>query len=148
MSFYTLPQQPNGSGGETVVIYNQTVIAMAASSLTGSTAVPITNFNGRGIMAWMQIDSFAAGSGSTTYALKLKVTNPLGGGNVTLGGAPALSASGVSTLMIYPGITTATAVANTQLNIAVPRDLQIVASLSAGATSKGAVVSLAYMILM
>lgn len=144
MSQYTLPQQPNGSGGETVVLYNQTIIAMADGSLTASTAIPITNFNGRGIMAFMNITAFIAGSGSTTYALKIKALNPLSTGSViVIGGAAAQSATGVSTLCIYPGIA-ASAGANAQVNMGLPRDFQLVASLSAGATSKGVTLSLAY----
>lgn len=147
MSHYVLPQQPNGSGGETVILYNQTIIAMASSSLTASTAIPITNFNGRGVMAFMNITSFAAGSGSTTYALKIKALNPLSTGSVvTLGGASPQSASGVSTLCVYPGIA-ASAGANAQVSMALPRDFQLVASLSSGATSKGVVMSLAYFLM-
>lgn len=127
---------------------NTTQILMAASSLSASTAISITNFNGRGIFAIMNISSAFPGSASTTYALKIRVSNPLSAGStIVLGSATPRSASGVSTLCIYPGIA-ASAGPNAQVSMGCPRDLQIVASLSTGATSKEVVMSLAVMTLL
>jgi hypothetical protein len=148
MSQNTIQYYPNESGGEVPVFGNRAgVILMAATSLSASTAIPVTNWNGRGIMAFMNITSAFPGSASTTYALKVRAVNPLSAGTyVVLGSATPRSASGVSTVTIYPGIA-ASAGPNAQINMCVPRDIQIVASLSTGATSKEVVLSLGMMII-
>lgn len=139
---------PNESGGETVVFGNQAgVVLMASTSLSASTAIAVTNFCARGIMAFMNITSAFPGSASTTYALKVKAVSPLSvGATVVLAAATPRSASGQSTVMIYPGIA-ASAGVNCQVNCVLPRDIQIVASASLGATSKEVVLSLGMMFL-
>lgn len=149
MAAITIQAVPNESGGEVVVFGNRAgVVIMAATSLSASTAVPVTNWTGRGIMAFMNITSAFPGSASTTYALKVKVVDPTGiaGTYVTLGAASPRSTSGVSTVTIYPGIAVS-AGNNCQVNMVCPRDLVIVASLSTGATSKEVVMSLGMTIL-
>ena len=149
MAAITIQAVPNESGGEVVVFGNRAgQIIMAATSLSASTAVPVTNWTGRGIMAFMNVSSAFPVSASTTYCLKVKAVDPTGPGNtyVTLGAATPRSASGVSTVCVYPGITVSAGV-NCQVNMACPRDLVIVASLSTGATSKEVVLSLGMMII-
>ena len=139
---------PNESGGEVVVFGNRAgTIIMASTSLSASTAVPVTNWTGRGIMAFMNITSAFPVSASTTYALKVKAIDPTAANSfVTIGAATPRSASGVSTVTIYPGIAVSAGV-NCQVNMVCPRDIVIVASLSTGATSKEVVMSLGMMIL-
>jgi hypothetical protein len=126
----------------------QSVVAMPSSSLSASTAIPITNPGFPGIMAFMNITSAFPGSASTTYALKIKAVSPLSvGATVVLGNCTPRSASGQSVLVLYPGcqVFSATTGPISTFSIGVPRDIQIVASLSAGATSKEVVMSIGYM---
>jgi hypothetical protein len=129
---------------------NTDLVLMASSSLSASTAIAVTNFNGRGIFAYMNITSAFPGSASTTWALKLKAIQPNATASaVTLAACFPASASGAYVLCVYPGASKATASGSTsaQANLAVaslpvPRNFQIVASLSTGATSKEVVMSL------
>jgi hypothetical protein len=134
--------RPNGSGGEAVILgsFNETI--MASSSLSASTAITVTNNNFKGLTAYMRITSAFPGSASTTYALKVYAVPVTGGSNILIGGATPRSASGVSSVTVYPGITVSAGV-NAQVSMALPRDLSIVASLSTGATSKEDIMSLA-----
>lgn len=119
-------------------------VDMAASSLSASTAISITNTNYAGIFAWMNVTSAFPGSASTTYTLKIKAVSPLSAGaTIIIGAAAARSTSGMSSLVIYPGILNS-AGANAQVSMVLPRELQIVASLSSGATSKEVVLSLGH----
>lgn len=120
---------------------------MASSSISAATAIAVTNYNGRGIMAFMTITTAFPGSASLTYTLKVKAVNPDTSATIVLGAAAARSASGVSILTIYPGIA-ASAGANAQVNMAVPRNLQVVASMSAAVASTNVAMSLGMMILL
>lgn len=144
-----LNSYPDESGGEQLVYGNRAgVVLMASTSLSAGTAIAVTNFGARGILAFMNITSGFPGSASVTYCLKVKAVSPLSvGATVVLAAATPRSASGQSTVMIYPGIA-ASAGVNCQVNCALPRDLQIVASASLGATSKEVVLSLGMMFIL
>ena len=130
-------------------IANERVL-MASSSLSASTAISVTNFDGIGAMFFMNITSAFPGSASTTYALKVKMVVPNNTAlTITLGATTPMSASGTTTLCIYPGaLRSSTAPsASTDANLAVfgcplPRAFNVVASLSTGATSKEVVMSI------
>lgn len=132
----------NGSSYE-VIRQNLSQVLMAATSMSASTAIEVTNFNGRGIYAYMNITSAFPGSGSTTYTLKIQTIPPNASASGTVVAAcPARSASGISTLCIYPGLLIASISAITISNMPLPRRFRVVASLSTGATSKEVVMSL------
>jgi hypothetical protein len=139
----------NGLGSETTVASNcMGTVAMPATSLSASTAIAITNWNAQGIIAFMNITSAFPGSASTTYCLKIKAVSPLStGATVVLGACTPRSSSGQSVLMLAPGIQVFSATTGpiSTFSIGVPRDIQIVASASLGATSKEVVLSLGYM---
>jgi hypothetical protein len=142
MSQYTLPQQPNGSGGETVVLYNQSIALLAATSVSASTAISITNFNATGIRAYMNVTgNFPPGSASTTIALKIQAVAP-DGTNVLLGGSTAKSVSGMTTVSIYRGATESTGIATSQFNRLLSRNMRILASISTAAASFGCILTL------
>lgn len=129
---------------------HQERILMPSTSLSASTAIAVTNFAGRGAMFFMNITSAFPGSGSTTYALKVKAIMPNAVlSAVTIAACAPMSASGVSTLIIYPGaLRSSTAPsASTDAAMAVfgcplPRTFNVVVSLSTGATSKEVTMSL------
>ena len=137
--------QYNGSGYE-AVRQNLSQILMAATSLSASTSIDVTSFNGRGIYAYMNITSAFPGSGSTTYTLKVKTIPPnASASGSVIAACPPRSASGMTTLCIYPGATVGSNSAGTAIThsgFPLPRDFRVVASLSSGATSKEVVMSL------
>lgn len=120
---------------------------LASTSVSASTAISVTNHNARGIMAFMNISTGFPVSASLTYTLKIKAIDPVTSATVVLGGAAARSASGLSTLVIYPGIATS-AGANAQVSLAVPRNIQVVASMSAAVASTNVALSLGMMSLL
>lgn len=125
---------------------NTSQVLMAASSISASTAISVTNFNGRGMYAFMNITSAFPGSGSTTLALKVKFIPPNASSSaVTMVASAAQSASGMTVLCVYPGLTTGSGSAATNvttLGLPLPRDFQIVASYSSAAASAALTVSL------
>ena len=135
--------QYNGTAYETMK-GNTSQVLMAASSVSASTAVTVTNTNGRGILAWMEITSgLPPGSASVTVALKVQMVAPVGTNRFkTLATTGALSASGSYAIAIYPGMSS-TAVTGVSFNAGiVPRDIRILASISSGAASFGCVMAL------
>ena len=139
----------NGSGFESMR-QNLSQVLMASSSLSASTAISVTNFNGRGVYAYMNITSAFPGSGSTTYTLKIKSIPPNATASAfTIAAAAPRSASGMSVICMYPGAIIGTASSTVvHSGLPVPRDFQVVASLSSGATSKEVVMSLGLHILV
>ena len=135
----------NGSGFE-MMRQNLATILMASTSLSASTAIEVTNFNGRGIYAYMNITSAFPGSGSTTYTLKVKSVPPNASASGTvIAACPPRSASGLTTLCIYPGAVVGSNSAGTAIThsgFPLPRNFKVVASLSSGATSKEVVMSI------
>ena len=123
---------------------NTSQTIMAASSVSASTAVLVTNTNGRGIIAWMEITSgLPPGSASVTIALKVQMVAPVGTNRFkTLATSGPGSASGSFAVAIYPGMSS-TAVTGVSFNAGiVPRDLRILASISSAAASFGCVMAL------
>lgn len=123
---------------------NTSQVLLAAASVSASTAVTVTNFNSKGIMAWMEITSgLPPGSASVTVALKVQAVAPVGTNRFkTLATTGALSASGSFAVAIYPGMSS-TAVTGVSFNAGiVPRDLRILVSISSGAASFGCVMAL------
>ena len=114
---------------------------MASSSISATTAISVTNLNARGVMAIMNITTGFPASASLTYTLKIRAVDPASSATVVLGAAAARSLSGVSTLTIYPGITTS-AGANAQVSMAIPRRIDVVASMSAAVASTNVAMSL------
>ena len=135
----------NGSAFESLR-GNTAEILMASSSLSASTAIAVTNFSGRGIYAYMNITSAFPASGSTTYTLKVKTIPPNAtASGTTIAACPPRSASGMTTLCIYPGAVVGSNSAGTAIThsgFPLPRDFRVVASLSSGATSKEVVMSI------
>ena len=125
---------------------NTSLFNMASTSLTASTAISVTNYNARGCYAYMNITTLAAASGSTTWTLKIKITPPNADTSaVTICAAPPRSATGMTVLCVYPGAVVGSNSAGTAIThsgFPLPRDFQIVASLSSGATSKGCTMTL------
>lgn len=114
------------------------------AALTASANVtigPITNINASGGYFWLDIASLP-GSASTTIALKIQATNPVTGRFITIGGLAARGTSGNAAVVIYPGIAASAGSALAQVNMVLPRNLQVIASLSTGATSKDCVFSI------
>lgn len=135
----------NGSAFESLR-NNTSEILMASTSLSASTAIAVTNFSGRGIYAYMNITSAFPGSGSTTYTLKVKTIPPNASASGTvIAACPPRSASGMTTLCIYPGAVVGSNSAGTAIThsgFPLPRNFSVVASLSSGATSKEVVMSI------
>jgi hypothetical protein len=145
MSYSVTINRPNESGGEIVAIPNQVQVHLSNVSLSASTAVSITNWANRGIIAWLECTSgIPPGSSSVTFALKVQAVAPVGTNRyLTLATSGAKSASGAYAVVIYPGISS-TAVTNMAFNAGVvPRDLRLLVSISSGAASFGCVMSLA-----
>lgn len=148
-----------GDAGGTTQTYelarnNFDQVLMASTSLSASTAIAAINHNGRGIMAFMNITSAFPGSASTTYTLKIKAIQPNATASaVTICAAPPASVSGAYVLCLYPGAVKPTVSISGAANVAIfggpcPRNFQVVASLSSGATSKEVVMSLGLTILL
>jgi len=157
------PRVPAGTPDQANLLYNESAdtfvvgranqsrVLMASTSISASTAVAFTNHNARGVVAFMSISSAFPGSGSTTYTLKVKMTDPASGNVVTLAAAPPRSASGTDALVVYPGAIAGSASAGatvTRSGMPAPRDITVTASLSSGATSKEVVMSLGIMTIL
>lgn len=113
-------------------------------ALTASATVsigPLTNINARGGVFFLDIASMP-GSASTTVALKVKMVDPAAGRQITIGTLAARASTGISALVIYPGIAASAGSALAQVNLMLPRTFNVVASVSAGATSKDCVFSI------
>jgi hypothetical protein len=118
---------------------------LAAGSYSASQALGnFINYDARGIMIFTNITKLP-GSGSTTWATKLKAVDPTVDGTwatgksgtaITVAAAGPKSASGITVLIVYPGVSE-TAGAMTRINSVLPRNFGIVASLSAGAANAG-----------
>lgn len=122
---------------------NTSRVLMAATSVSASTAVTVTNY-GRGIIAWADITSgLPPGSASTTFALKVQAVSPVGTNRwVTLATTTARSVSGIVACAVGPALTETSGVAYAQANRLVPRDVRILASISSAAASFGCVLAL------
>lgn len=137
------PRMPSGQ----LNAINTADVLMASSSISATTAIAVTNFNARGAYVFMNITSAFPGSGSTTLALKVKALAP---GLVTASAAsiaavPAVSASGMTVLCVYPGAIagSSSAVAGvTTVGRPIPRDFLVVASYSSAAASAALTVSI------
>ena len=119
---------------------NQAILA--ASSVSASTAISVTNFNARGVIAFMNVTgNFPPGSASTTIALKIQAVAP-DGTNVLIIGSTAKSISGMTTVSIYPGLSDTAGVSTNRFNMICPRNLRVLASISTAAASFGCVLTL------
>jgi hypothetical protein len=117
---------------------NISKVLRASATASASVTITDTNYDARGLIAFFNIATFP-GSASTTVALKIRAVDPATGGLYTLCTQAARSATGLSTLVIYPGMTAA---ANSSTSMAAPRDLSFLLSMSSGATSKSCIMSL------
>lgn len=115
---------------------NQSATAiLAQSSLSASTAIAgITNNACRGALFLLDVSAVPA-SGSTTIALKLQTVTPR---TATFAARAAVSAAGIVTFMVYPGISASAGGVATPL----PAVFNTLLSMSTGATSKEVVLSL------
>jgi hypothetical protein len=131
----------NGANWE-FVRTNVSTALLAASSVSASTAISVTNYNARGIRVYMNVTgNFPPGSASTTIALKIQAVAP-DGTNVLLGGSTAKSVSGMTTVSVFPGATESTGIATSQFNKLLSRNMRILASISTAAASFGCVLTL------
>jgi hypothetical protein len=110
----------------------------AASTASASITLTDTNYDARGLIAFFNIQTFP-GSASTTLALKIRAVDPVSGGFHTLCTQAARSASGLTTLVLYPGMASA---ANSSTSVCCPRDLSFLVSMSSAATSKSFIFSI------
>lgn len=123
-----------------VVECNQTATALLATStsLSASTAIAgISNRGCKGALFLLDVSAVPA-SGSTTIALKLNIDSPR---TATFAARAAVSAAGIVTFMVYPGISASAGGIASPL----PRTFSAKLSLSTGATSKECVLSLSMM---
>lgn len=118
---------------------NTSFLIVAPRSYSASVAVPCVNVNHRGVFVHTNITQLP-GSGSTTWATKIKAWDQFQGGAsgtlLTIAAAAPRSASGIATLICYPGVSE-TSGALTRINSPLPRNFYVVASLSTGAANAG-----------
>lgn len=117
---------------------NISKVLRANSTASASVTITDTNYDARGLLVFFNIATLP-GSASTTFALKVQAIDPVTSATYLLCGQAARSATGMSTLLIYPG---ATAAANSATSMSVPRNIQFLISMSSAAASKGATLSL------
>lgn len=112
------------------------------AALTASANVTLStiNVNAKGAIFYFDIASFP-GSASTTLALKVQGIDPAAGKAFVIAAGVARSASGLTTLVIYPDVLSAVS-ATKVTNFTLPRTVQCYVSQSSGATSKDVVWSL------
>lgn len=135
------PLQYNGSTFEHVRANFSQILRAAATASANVTISAITNFNCRGAIFFLDIAS-VPGSASTTVALKIQGIDPAAGRAVTIATLAQRGTSGVSAVVVYPGIATSAGSALAQVSMMLPRDIQVIASFSTGATSKDVVFSI------
>lgn len=117
---------------------NTSVAFRTAQTASATVTLPTTtNYNARGMIVNFNIASLP-GSASTTLACKIRGVDPVTGSFFTLLNAAARSATGLTTMMIGPGIS-ASALGVAAL---LPRNVSILVSQSSGATSKDTVWSI------
>lgn len=137
-----LPAEAPGPANTTVQVdYNGTTFDLVRNNLavtvradltaSASTTISATNFDARGLIAFFNISELPA-SGSTTLALVIQASDPVTGGNLILATQAARSASGLTTLVLYPGGSSA---ANSYTSVSVPRNISFLISASTGATN-------------
>lgn len=117
---------------------NISKVLKASASASASVTITDTNYDAKGLIAFFNIAQLP-GSGSTTIALKIRAVDPVTSALYTIATQAARSATGMSTMLVYPG---ATAAANSATSHAAPRDLSFLLSMSSAATSNGSVFSL------
>lgn len=117
---------------------NVSKILKSSATASASVTVTDTNYDARGLIAFFNIATLP-GSLSTTIALKIRAVDPVTGGLYTLATQAARSATGITTLVIYPGAASAV---NSSTSMVAPRDLSFLLSMSSAAASKGPVFSL------
>lgn len=147
------------SDGETrygVQTGNTTASAVAVLNtvISASTAYNVINQNCRGALIYFRPTVFP-GSGSTTIALKVRMAqDPIAAGGVQflLASFAAVSGSAGIAYMVYPNTAPAggatgfsAGATGNYVNQALPRNYQILLSLSTGATSKEVTFSLSVM---
>ena len=131
----------NGSSYDTLRVNQGMSLRAAATASANVTIGPITNINAKGGVFFLDITSLP-GSASTTVALKLQMVDPGAGRFITIGTLAQRGTTGVSALVVYPGIAASAGSALAQVSFVLPRTLQLIASLSTGATSKDVVFSI------
>lgn len=132
----------NESSYETLRTNIGVTLRAAATASANVTLGAITNINARGGIFFFDIASFP-GSASTTLALKVQMVDPTSGKTAVIAAGVARSATGMTTLVIYPD--TLSAVSATKVtNFSLPRTVQCYVSQSSGATSKDVVWSIGF----
>ncbi|MHB8272272.1 hypothetical protein [Bradyrhizobium sp.] len=159
----TFPQNPFGyigpilSDGEQKMspqTGNTTASAVAVlnTTISASTAYNVINNNCRGALFYLKVSAFP-GSLSTTVALKVRMQqDPIaaGGTQFLLAAFPAVSSSAGVAFMCYPAPMTVQAASGFSSStnyacIPLPRNYQVLLSISTGATSKEVTFSLSVM---
>lgn len=136
-----VPDGANLDYNETTFDYRRNNIAKTLrenSTASASVTIPDTNYDARGLIAFFNIATLP-GSASTTFALKIQAIDPVTSGTYLLCSQAARSATGMTTLVLYPGMASA---ANSSTSVCCPRNLQFLISMSSAAASKGATLSL------
>lgn len=146
MSMTVTLYQSDESGGEVPVFGNTSAELRAALTASATlTLGPYTTRDHTGAIFMLDITQ-VPGSASTTVALKLQALNPASGGRpMTVATLAARGTSGVSALVVYPGVTPSAGSALAQVSFPLPKQYQLIASFSTGATSKDVVFSLGQM---
>lgn len=112
----------------------------AALTASANVTLSTVNVNAKGAIFFFDIASLP-GSGSTTLALKVQMVDPAAGRTAILAAGVARSASGLTTLVVYPNAISAVS-ATKVTNFPLPRTVQCYVSQSSGATSKDCVWSI------
>ena len=136
-----VPTGANLDYNETTFDYHRNNIAKtlrADATASASVTIPDTNYDARGLIAFFNIATLP-GSASTTYALKIQAIDPVTSATYNLCTQAARSATGMTTLVLYPGMASA---ANSSTSVCVPRNIQFRISMSSAAASNGSTLSL------
>ena len=127
-------------------------VAVLNTTISASTAYNVINQNCRGALFYLKVSAFP-GSLSTTIALKVRMAqDPIAaaGTQFIIAAFPAVSSSAGVAFMVYPAPMTVQAASgfSSSTNYAcspLPRNYQVLLSLSTGATSKEVTFSLSVM---
>lgn len=105
-----------------------TLLTSAAISANGNSSDQ-TNYNGKGVLLFINTGSF--GSGESTMTVTIQGKDPVSGTYYTILQSASLSASTFTVLRVYPGLT---ASANATANDVLPRTWRVSYSASAWGT--------------
>ena len=115
----SLPFAYNGTGADRVRNNTEATVLSSAARAGTVNSSDQTNYNGRGAIFWLNI---SAAPGADTVTMKIQWKDPVSGTYSDIIASVAISATGLTVMRVYPGIT---ASANSAASMVLPRTYRV-----------------------